>query len=305
MRFLLKRLVDSVIAVWGVATIVFVITRMIGDPAATLLPVGVPEAELVQLRQSLGLDAPLLSQYWTFLTSVAQGHFGASFLDKRSAIEVVLERVPATAALAGLGLFFGVLIGGLAGSVAARHPGSVRELVVLFGALIGQSVPSFWTGLMLILIFAVGLGWLPTSGYGTWKHLVLPSAVLAFFVSASVARLLRASLLDAATEDHVRTARAKGLPSDQVFRWHILRNSLIPVVTVTTLLAGELLGGAVVLETVFSWPGLGRLMAQSIETRDFPVLQAGVIVIAVIFVLLNFLTDLLYGLIDPRIGMEA
>jgi peptide/nickel transport system permease protein len=303
MTFLLRRIIDSLIAIWGVATIVFVITRMIGDPAAILLPIGSPESELIQLRRSLGLDQPILVQYWTFLTSALHGDFGVSFLDKRDAMAVVLERVPATAALAGIGLFFGVLIGGGAGSIAARHPGTIREMVVLFGALIGQSVPSFWIGLMLILIFAVGLGWLPTSGYGTWQHLVLPSIVLSLFVSASIARLLRASLLDAATDDHVRTARAKGLSGGQVFRWHVLRNSLLPVVTVTSLLAGELLGGAVVLETVFSWPGLGRLMAQAIETRDFPVLQAGVIVIAIIFVVLNLVTDFVYGLLDPRIGL--
>jgi peptide/nickel transport system permease protein len=303
MTYIFRRLLDSVVAVLGVVTIVFVITRLIGDPVAILLPEGASTRDIAVLRHELGLDEPIAVQYGRYLGAAVRGDFGNSFVNKRPAMSVVLERLPATAELAALGLFFGVLIGSRAGSTAARHPGTLRELFVLFGALIGQSVPSFWIGLILIVFFSVDLRWLPTSGYGSWKHLVLPTVVLALFVSAAVARLLRASLLDASTAEHVRTARAKGLRAGQVFRGHVMRNALLPVVSMVGLLAGDLLGGAVVLETVFAWPGLGRLLAQSIETRDFPVLQAGILVIAVIYLAINLATDLIYRMLDPRIGL--
>ncbi len=304
-RHLTTRLGEGLIAIWGVVTIVFIVSRLLGDPAVLLLPIGATEAQLHELRVQLGLDQPLLQQYLTFLLHALKGDFGQSFQFARPALDVVLERLPATAMLAGTALAIGVLIGGLAGALAAIYRGSAIEGLVLLVALLGQATPSFWLGIMLILFFAVQLGWFPTGGYGEWQNLVLPSVTLACFTTASIARLLRSSMLDVMRDDYVRTAYAKGLAPRRIYLWHVGRNSLIPVVTMTGILAGELLGGAAVTETVFAWPGVGRLIVQAIETKDFPVVQAGVAVVAAIFVLVNLLFDLLYGLIDPRIRQAS
>lgn len=300
-QHLATRLGEGLIAIWGVVTVVFVVSRLLGDPAVLLLPIGASEDQLHELRVQLGLDQTILRQYLTFLFNIARGEFGESFQFARPALSVVLERLPATAMLAGAALLIGVLVGGMAGALAAIYRGSVIEALVLLVALLGQATPSFWLGIMLILFFAVQLGWLPTGGYGTWQNLVLPALTLACFTTASIARLLRSAMLDVMRDDYVRTARAKGLPPRRVFIWHVGRNSLIPVVTMIGILAGELLGGAAVTETVFGWPGVGRLIVQAIETKDFPVVQAGVAVVATIFVGINLLVDLLYTLIDPRI----
>lgn len=304
-RHLTSRLGEGLIAIWGVVTIVFVVSRLLGDPAVLLLPIGATEAQLQELRMQLGLDQPLLQQYLTFLLHAVKGDFGQSFQFARPALDVVLERLPATALLAGCALAIGVLVGGLAGALAAIYRGSAIEGLVLLVALLGQATPSFWLGIMLILFFAVQLGWFPTGGYGEWQNLVLPSVTLACFTTASIARLLRSSMLDVMRDDYVRTAYAKGLAPRRVYIWHVGRNSLIPVVTMTGILAGELLGGAAVTETVFAWPGVGRLIVQAIETKDFPVVQAGVAVVATIFVAVNLLVDLLYTLIDPRIRQAS
>ncbi|CAH1653059.1 MULTISPECIES: ABC transporter permease [unclassified Chelatococcus] len=300
-RYVIGKLGEALVAVWGVVTIVFFVTRLLGDPAALLLPVGASAEQLDAFRASLGLDLPLWEQYLSFLAQAVQGDFGQSFLFNRPAITVVLERMPATITLAVTAMVFGVLIGGGAGAIAATQRGKFAEFAVMTLALLGQATPVFWLGIMLILFFAVDLGWLPTGGYGSLSHLILPAFTLAVFVSASIARLLRSSLLDSMKEDYVRTARAKGLPPGQVFVWHALRNALIPVVTMVGILSGELLGGSVVTETVFAWPGVGRLIVQAIESKDFPVVQAGVAVIATVYVSINFLVDLLYGVLDPRI----
>lgn len=299
--FFSRRLGESLLAIWGVVTIVFFVTRILGDPAALLLPIGASEADLQALRVQLGLDQPILVQYGQFLLNAVQGDFGTSFQHGRDAMQVVLERLPATALLALTAIALGLIIGTVAGSVAAIKRGRAIELVVMSVALLGQATPVFWLGIMLILFFSVNLGWLPTGGYGTLAHLVLPALTLAVFVSASIARLLRSSMLEILQEDYIRTAKAKGLLRHTVFFWHIARNALIPVVTMTAILTGELLGGSVVTETVFSWPGVGRLIIQAIQAKDFPVVQAGITMIATIFVLINFLVDLLYGVLDPRI----
>jgi peptide/nickel transport system permease protein len=304
-RHLTSRLGEGLIAIWGVVTIVFVVSRLLGDPAVLLLPIGATEQQLQELRVQLGLDQPLLQQYLTFLAHALKGDFGQSFQFARPALDVVLERLPATALLAGSALAIGALVGGLAGALAAIYRGSAIEGLVLLVALLGQATPSFWLGIMLILFFAVQLGWFPTGGYGEWQNLVLPAVTLACFTTASIARLLRSSMLDVMRDDYVRTAYAKGLGSRRIYIWHVGRNSLIPVVTMTGILAGELLGGAAVTETVFAWPGVGRLIVQAIETKDFPVVQAGVAVVATIFVVINLLVDLLYTLIDPRIRQAS
>ncbi len=299
--FILRRLAESILAVWGVVTIIFFVTRVLGDPAELLLPIGATGAEIDALSAQLGLNQPLLVQYFQFLGNAIFGDFGISYQHGRPAMTVVLERLPATATLAISAILIGVLFGAVAGAIAALKRGKAIELIVMTLALLGQATPVFWLGIMLILLFAVDLGWLPTGGYGTFAHLILPAFTLAVFVSASIARLLRSSILDILKEDYIRTARAKGLTRPVVFFWHIARNALIPVVTMTAILTGELLGGSVVTETVFSWPGIGRLIIQAIEVKDFPVIQAGITLIATIFVLINFAVDLLYGLLDPRI----
>jgi len=299
-RYLLIKLVETLIALWGVVTIVFFVSRILGDPALLLLPVGANQQDLDVLRAGLGLDKPLIQQYGISLSAMLRGDFGVSFQHHRPALDVVLERMPATIQLAGMSLIFGTLIGAIAGTVAALKRGTFAELIVMIAALLGQATPVFWLGTMLILFFAVDLGWLPTGGSGSLAHLVLPCLTLSVFVAASIARLLRSSLLDILREDYVRTARAKGLMPHTVFFWHIARNALIPVVTIIGIIAGELLGGSVVIETVFAWPGVGRILVQGIQVQDFPIIQAGVALIAAIFIVVNLLIDLLYGVIDPR-----
>ncbi|MGK6315427.1 ABC transporter permease [Neorhizobium sp. DT-125] len=300
-RYLLAKLVEALVAIWGVVTIVFFVSRVLGDPAVLLLPVGASQQDLDTLRAGLGLDRPILEQYLISLLAMLRGDFGISFQHNRPAIDVVLERMPATFELAGTALLFGTLIGAVAGAIAALKRGTISEFIVMIAALLGQATPVFWLGIMLILLFSVDLGWLPTGGSGTVAHLVLPGLTLSVFVSASIARLLRSSLLDIMREDYVRTARAKGLMPRTVFLWHIARNALIPVVTMIGIIAGELLGGSVVIETVFAWPGVGRIIMQGIQAQDFPVIQAGVALVAAIFILVNLLVDLLYGVLDPRI----
>lgn len=300
-RYLLGRVVDGVIAILGVVTIVFVVSRLLGDPTVLLLPVGANERQMAELRAGLGLDRPIWQQYLAYLGGLARGDFGQSFQFVRPAIDVVLERVPATMALAFSALGIGVALGVVAGSLAALYRGTVVEAGVMLLALLGQATPVFWLGLLLILLFAVELGLLPTGGYDGPASLILPALTLGTFTTASIARLLRSGMLDVLRDDHVRTARAKGLMPGTIFAWHVARNSLIPVVTMTGLLAGELLGGSVVTETVFSWPGVGRLIVQAMEAKDFPVVQAGVMVIATTFVVINLFVDLLYGVLDPRI----
>ncbi|WP_137176469.1 ABC transporter permease [Roseomonas sp. AR75] len=300
-RYLLGRVFDGLVAILGVVTIVFVVSRLLGDPAVLLLPIGATQDQIAELRAGLGLDLPLWRQYLDFLGGAVQGDFGESFQFMRPALDVVLERMPATMALAFSALGIGIVLGALAGSLAALYRGTVVEGVVMVLALLGQATPVFWLGLLLILLFAVELGLLPTGGYDGPASLILPALTLGTFTTASIARLLRSGMLDVLRDDHVRTARAKGLMPRTVFLWHVARNSLIPVVTMTGILAGELLGGSVVTETVFSWPGVGRLIVQAMEAKDFPVVQAGVMVIATTFVIINLLVDLLYGILDPRI----
>lgn len=300
-RYVLAKLFEAVIAVWGVVTIVFFVTRVLGDPATLLLPIGASADQIDALNAQLGLDRPLLVQYFDYLASIAVGDFGTSFTFQRPAMEVVLERMPATMTLAFSAIIIGTLLGVTAGTIAALNRGRIAEFVVMVFALLGQATPVFWLGIMLILVFAVELGWLPTGGSGSFAHIILPAGTLAVFVCASIARLLRSNLLDVLKEDYVRTARAKGLLPRTILIMHVGRNALIPVITMIGIILGELLGGSVVTETVFAWPGVGRLVIQAIETKDFPVIQAGVALIAFIFVAVHFLIDLSYGLLDPRI----
>lgn len=303
-RFLARRTGESLFTIWGVVTTVFFITRVLGDPATLFVPVGATDAQIAALNHSFGLDLPLWRQYLHYLAHVVRGDFGRSFVFGRPAIDVVMERLPATALLAATAMALGCVLGCTSGAIAAMRKGSLGELVIMTVALLGQATPVFWLGLMLILWFAVDLHWLPAGGYGRPANLVLPAVTLAVFVAAAIARLTRSSILDILREDHVRTARAKGLYPATVFFWHIARNALVPVTTMVGLLGGELLGGSVVTETVFGWPGMGRLTVQAIESLDFPVIQAAVFVAATLVVLISLAVDLLYQALDPRIRAQ-
>jgi len=303
-RYLLIRVAEALFAIFGVVTIVFFITRLGGDPAVLLLPIGTPDDQIEAFRHAMGFDRPLAAQYLTFLAQALRGDFGESYQHDQPAMLVVIERMPATIELALAAIVLGVIFGAIAGFIAAAKRGTLSELVIMTFALLGQATPVFWLGIMLILLFSVNLGLLPTGGRGEWSNLVLPAVTLATFASASIARLLRSSMIEVLQEDYVRTAWAKGLVPRLVYVRHAARNALIPVVTMIAIISGELLGGAVITETIFSWPGVGRAIVQAIEVKDFPVVQAGVTVIACIFVTINLLVDLLYGAIDPRIRVQ-
>lgn len=300
-RYVLSRLRDALIAVWGVLTVVFVVLRLSGDPVILLLPVGATPQQAQELRHELGLDRPLPVQYWEFLRRVVRGDFATSLRAGRPALSLVLDRLPATGRLALGALVLACLLGGTAGILAAAYRGTFVELAAMGTALLGQAMPVFWLGILLILVFGVQLRWLPAGGSETGRHMVLPMVTLAAYSSASIARLLRSSLLEVLNQDYVRTARSKGLAGWVVLLRHAVPNALLPVVTILGLQAGTLLGGSVITETIFAWPGVGRLAIQAIQNRDFPVVQAAVTVVAVTFVLINLVVDLLYAYIDPRV----
>lgn len=302
-KYLVTKAGEACVAILGVMTLVFFVTRLLGDPVTLMLPVGASLAQIDELRGVLGLDLPLWQQYLSFIGNALQGDFGHSFTFNRPAMEVVLERLPATAELASTSLVIGTALGVTIGTIAAVYRGTIVEVIALFLVLLGQATPVFWLGIMMILFFAVEMGWLPTGGYGTWQHMMLPALTVAVFISASIARLLRSSILDIIREDYIRTARAKGLRPRTVLTWHVMRNALIPVVTMLGILVGELLGGAVVTETVFAWPGVGRLIYQAIQQNDFPLIQASVAFIAFVFITANFVVDLLCAVLDPRIKL--
>jgi peptide/nickel transport system permease protein len=300
-RILIARLLSSTLVVAGVVVVVFVLARVVGDPVELMIQPGLSDDEIAELRRSLGTDKPLWQQFVTFVGNVARGDFGISPWQGESALQLVLERVPATLALAGAAMALAALIAIVVGAVSALRRGSWIDQGAMSVVLLGQSVPNFWLGLMLILLFATTLSWLPSAGYGTAAHFVLPTVTLAFFFIARLTRLVRSELLEVMSQDYIRTARSKGLPESVVFRRHALRNIAVPIVTVLAVDFGALVGGAVVTETVFAWPGVGRLMIQAIGQRDFPIIQAGAFVLAIGVVLANLLADLAYALLDPRV----
>ena len=303
-RYLLTRLGEALLSLWGAMTIVFIAARMLGDPVIMMLPMGASPADIELMRKTLRLDDPLIIQYLQFMWNAVRGDFGVSFQFHRPAMDLVLERLPATILLAVSALIIGIVVGGFLGFVAARWRGTMLAPIATVLALLGQATPVFWLGIILILAFSTSLGWLPSGGTGSLSHLILPSITLATFTAASVMRLLRSSMIEVVSEDFIRTAWSKGLMPRAVYVRHVMRNALLPVVTMVGILAGELLGGAVITETVFAWPGIGRLVMQGIETKDFAVVQAAAAAIAAIYIFVNFAVDLLYMLIDPRIRLS-
>jgi peptide/nickel transport system permease protein len=303
-QYLVRKVFHTLFVALGVVTLVFVALRLSGDPAATMLPGDATVDELAALRRTLGLDRPLHLQYVAFLGGAVRGDFGESFRHQQPAFGLVLERLPATLELAFAALVLAVVVALPLGILAAVYRGRTADVLAMSFAVVGQATPYFWMGIMLILVVSVELGWLPTSGRGSWQHLILPAITLGTHFAASLARLTRTSLLEVLGQNFVTTARAKGLAESSVILRHALKNAAVPVVTLIGLQFGTLLGGAVVTETIFAWPGVGRLAVQSIFVRDYPVVQAGVLVLALSFVALNLFVDLLYGALDPRIRDE-
>ena len=305
-RFLLGRLGLALLIVWGVITAVFVIVRLApGDQAMVALgPDATPE-QIDALRHSMGLDLPVWQQYLTYLLNVVRLDFRDSYRYNQPAMEAVLDRFPATVVLTRAATAIALVVGLALGVLAGRRPGSVGDRIISAVALILQALPPFWAGIMFILVFALMLRLLPSAGDGSIAHLVLPATTLAIPFTALVARITRSSVAETMGEGFVQTARSKGLSDAEVLVGHVLKNSLIPVVTVVALQIGTLLGGAVIVETVFAWPGLGSRLVDSVSNRDYAVVQAATALIAVCVVVMNLAADLAYARLDPRIRLEA
>jgi peptide/nickel transport system permease protein len=305
-QYIARRLVQAVLVIFGVVTAVFFLLQLTGDPVRLMVGDGAAEADIENIRHQLGLDRPLPERYVSFLSDAARADFGQSVRQRgRPAMEIVLDRYPATLRLAFLALSLSVVMAIVFGLISAVRRYSVLDNVVMVMALFGQSIPNFWLGIMLILVFAVQFGWLPSQGYGEGglKHLLLPTLTLAAPGLARLTRLVRSGMLDVLGQDYVRTARAKGLRETGVVFGHALKNAAIPLVTIIGLDLGALLGGAVVTEQIFAWPGVGLEVVLAINNRDFPVVQAAVFVVAASFVLINLVVDLLYTWLDPRVRL--
>jgi ABC-type dipeptide/oligopeptide/nickel transport system permease component len=290
----------------GVVFLVMLTVELIpGDAVAIMLGEHATPEAVARLRHHLGLDRPMLLRYVEYLGRVARGDLGVSIQQSRPVIDEIAETWPATLELTAAALLIAAPVGVAAGVVSAVRPNSLFDALARLGALFGLSMPVFWIGLVLIVAFSLWLPWLPAGGTGSLAHLVLPAVTLALPSIAMIARLARSSVLEVLREDYVRTARAKGVPERHVVLWHALRNAAIPIVTLLGLQAGQLLGGAVLTETVFAWPGLGRLMVRAIFARDYVLLQGAVLVFASAFVVVNLLVDLSYALLDPRLARQG
>lgn len=296
-----KRLLHGLISILGASVIIFLISRLSGDPLALLLPADAPPEVIEQTRQHLGLDQPLVAQYLVFLRNAVTGDFGNSYRWQEPALGLILERLPATVELALAALAFSIAIAVPFGVLSAVYRGSWFDRFAKVFAMAGQAMPNFWVGLLLILLFAVQLNWLPAFGRESWNSLVLPAIALGWYPVAAQTRVVRSAMLDVLDSDYIRMGRAMGLP-ERVLIWkYALRNAAIPLVTILGVYFAAMLGGAFVVEVIFAWPGVGRTVVEAVFARDFPVVQAGVMLTSVLFVLSNLLVDLSYGLIDPRI----
>ena len=303
--FVARRVLATVPVLLGVATLVFSLIHLIpGDPAQAMLGESASPQDVAELRTRLGLDRPLLEQYGAFLTGAVHGDLGRSLRTNQPVAASILERLPATAELGAAALLLAVVVAIPLGAAAAVWRGTAIDHAATTVSLLGISIPNFWLGPLLAIVFSVQLGWLPVSGRGTWAHLVLPAISLGLGLAAILARMTRATLLEELREPYVTAARARGASRFRAVVRHALRNSLIPVITLLGLQLGSVLTGAVITETVFAWPGIGRLLIQSIGFRDYPLVQGCILLIAVTYIGVNLLTDLLYGFVDPRIRYD-
>jgi peptide/nickel transport system permease protein len=304
-RFVVRRLALTIPVLLGVATLVFALIHLIpGDPAQAMLGEAAPQADVDALRRQLGLDRPLVEQYADFLVGVVRGDLGTSLRTGTAVSTQIVERLPATFELALAAMLVALVAALPLGIAAAAWHGTFVDHAAMTVALAGMSIPNFWLGPLLAIVFGVELGWLPVSGRGGVEHLVLPALSLGFALAAILARMTRAAVLEELREPYVRAARARGVSRVRALVMHAFRNSLIPVVTIVGLQFGAVLTGAVITETIFSWPGIGRLLIQSIGFRDYPLVQGCILLIAVTYVAVNLLTDLAYGLLDPRIRYQ-
>ncbi len=302
--FLVRRLLQSLVVLFGVSFVVFAILHLTGDPALVLLPPDASAEDVRRFREVMGFNDPFLVQYGRFLTGALHGDFGQSVRHGEPAFGLVVERMPATFELAGAALLLALCLAIPAGIVSAVRRNSLLDYVATVVALFGQSLPTFWLGIMLILLFSVQFHLLPSSGRGTLSHLILPAVTLGLFTTARITRLTRSGMLEVLNQDFIRTARAKGVSDSPVVWKHALKNAAIPIVTIVGIELGTLLGGSVITETIFAWPGVGRLSVQAIANRDYPVVQAAVFLLASTFVLVNLLVDVVYTYLDPRIRLR-
>jgi len=300
-RYALRQLLQLGVVIVGISMLAFAILHVIGDPVLLLLPQNAGKEEYERYHKLLGLDKPVYVQYWKFASRAVQGDFGKSWYTDTPAFKLVLERMPPTLYLTSAGLLAALLIALPLGILAALKRHSFVDNVCTMLAVAGQAMPIFWLGIMLIIIFAVRLKALPASGYGTWQHFLMPAFTLGAFLAPITMRLVRSGVIEIMNMDYIRTARAKGVGENTVVVKHAFRNACIPVITVLGLQFGQLLGGAIVTETVFAWPGVATLTVDSIRNQDFPVVQCAVVLLALIIVSVNFVVDMIVGLIDPRI----
>ena len=305
-RIIVRRVAASVLVVLGVLTIIFIVVRIVpGDPAALILGASATQQEIDELRENLGLNQPLLGQYVEFMGRALRLDFGRSYRLGGEAITAVIQALPATLMLAATAMVLVLVVSTLAGVAAARRPGTARDRAISGGAMVLQSLPEFWVGILLIIVVSGTWHLLPSGGYGSPLNLILPAVTMAAGFLGMLTKMVRNSSLEQAGEGFVQTARAKGMSENRLFYVHILRNGLLPVVTLAGLVLGVFLGSAVIVETVFAWPGVGRLLIQSILNRDYPVVEAAVFIFALIYIVLNLAVDLLYGLIDPRVRVAV
>lgn len=302
LKYISKRLWHTVYIIVGISMISFFFIHLSGDPVMLMLPGDASDQEIEELREHLGFNDPLHIQYIRFATKAVQGDFGESLYYHVPVMELIIERLPASIELAVAAMVFALTLAIPLGILSAVKRGSMVDTWSMFVALLGLSMPHFWLGIMMMLLFSVHLGWLPTSGRGTFAHLIMPAVSLGLSLMAMFARLTRSVMLEVLGLDYIRTARAKGLRERVIIYKHALKNALIPLVTVAGMQFGFLIGGTVIIETVFAWPGLGRLVIQAILSRDYPLVQGIVLVFAIIFVLTNFLVDILYTYLDPQIS---
>jgi peptide/nickel transport system permease protein len=302
--YLLRRFLQSLLVLFGVSFVVFGILFLTGDPALLLLPPDASIEDVAKFRQHMGFNDPFFVQYGRFLSGALRGNFGQSVRHGEPAFDLVMERMPATFELSGAALALALCLSIPAGIISAMRRNTLVDYIATVVALLGQSMPTFWLGIMLILFFSVQLNVLPSSGRGGWQHILLPAVTLGLFTTARITRLTRSGMLEVLNQDYIRTARAKGVANPPVVWKHALKNAALPIVTIVGIELGTLLGGSVITETIFAWPGVGRLSVQAIYNRDYPVVQAAVFTLAATFVLVNLAVDVLYTYLDPRIRLR-
>ena len=302
--YLLRRFLQSLLVLLGVSFVVFGILFLTGDPALVLMPPDATIEDIAKFRKEMGFNDPFIVQYGRFLAGALRGNFGQSIRHGEPAFDLVMERMPATFELSGAALALALCLSIPAGIISAVRRNTILDYISTVVALLGQSMPTFWLGIMLILLFSVQFNVLPSSGRGGWHHIILPAVTLGLFTTARITRLTRSGMLEVLNQDYIRTARAKGVANPPVVWKHALKNAAIPIVTIVGIELGTLLGGSVITETIFAWPGVGRLSVQAIYNRDYPVVQAAVFTLAATFVLVNLVVDLLYTYLDPRIRLR-